>query len=137
MRTTTRGLYALKAVLRLAEEADRTNPMPVHELAAREQISPEFLQQIFYRMRKSGFVAATRGPGGGFYLVQSPDSITVYDILEAAGEPLELTPCASDRGTRKPCPQFVDCKAGRFWNDMEQLLARYARSRTLADIMKN
>jgi Rrf2 family iron-sulfur cluster assembly transcriptional regulator len=135
MRATTRGLYALKAILTLAKTSDGQTPVSLHQIASFEGLSPEFLQQIFYRMRKAGIIQATRGPGGGFYLSKKPEEISVYEILLAAGETLEIVPCAPERSRCRACEQFSSCDAGKFWSKMEILIIEYARSKHLSDLM--
>ncbi len=136
MKATTRGIYALKAMLMLAAESNEQKPIALHVIAKREGISAEFLQQIFFRLRKAGLIAAFRGPGGGFYLLKDKSEISVLSILEAAGEQLEISPCAPQRkdGARG-CRDSDDCCAGRFWSDIEDHIRQYAASRTLGSLL--
>ena len=60
MRVTTKGRYGLRAVLKLADQQDR-KPISISTIATEEQISPEFLEQIFYKMKQSGIIKSTRG----------------------------------------------------------------------------
>lgn len=136
MRTTTRGLYSLKAILTLAADSSKDKPLALHTIAEKEDISAEFLQQIFFRLRKAGLIAAYRGPGGGFYLLKDKSEISVLSVLEAAGESFELSPCAlSRKGAKQPCSKFKDCEAGQFWMSLESQIRNYAGSKTLADLM--
>jgi len=135
MRTTTRGIYALKAMLVLASESTAEKPVALHKIAERENISTEFLQQIFFRLRKSGLIAANRGPGGGFYIAKDTKKITAFDILQAAGECMEISPCsASKKGRHKSCSDLPSCEAGHFWLEMEKGIKAFAQSKTLADL---
>jgi Rrf2 family iron-sulfur cluster assembly transcriptional regulator len=137
MRTTTRGLYALKAVLVLAGESSEQSPLALHKIAEKESISAEFLQQIFFRLRKAGIISAYRGPGGGFFLSRPLNEISVLDILEAAGESLALSPCFDEiEGKRIPCGQFCDCSAGEFWMSLEKEVRRFAQEKKLTDLLK-
>ncbi|MBI9107493.1 MAG: Rrf2 family transcriptional regulator [Spirochaetales bacterium] len=134
MRITTKGRYGLRAVLKLAEAEDN-KPISISSIAADEQISPEFLEQIFYKMKKSGIIKSTRGPGGGFSLTKDLDNITLADILEAVGEPVTLSPC-STAGSKKDCPRTGDCSAYDIWQDVSQHLNEYFSSLTLEEIIK-
>lgn len=134
MRMTTRGLYALKAILTLAELSSEQKPVSLQRLAQMEGLSPEFLQQIFYKLRKAGIVKAARGPGGGFSLSRKPAEISVYDVLFAVGESLEISPCGSIRQTQVPCARYKSCHAAIFWTGMEQIIVEYAKSRYLSDL---
>ena len=136
MRTTTRGLYALKAMVALAEESSESHPIALHRLAAKEGISTEFLQQIFYSLRKAGLVSAYRGPGGGFFLAKEAGSISILNVLEAAGESFEIAPCAETcTASRQACEEFPSCKAGGFWFALEAEMRRYAQSKFLTDLI--
>jgi Rrf2 family transcriptional regulator, iron-sulfur cluster assembly transcription factor len=136
MRTTTRGLYALKAMLALASDASEKNPLALHKIAEKEEISAEFLQQIFFKLRKAGLIAAFRGPGGGFFLSKGSNEISVLEILEAAGESLELSPCALAKESGKAhCSRASGCKAGKYWMRLETEIKQNAASKSLFDLM--
>jgi Rrf2 family iron-sulfur cluster assembly transcriptional regulator len=135
MRTTTRGLYALKAMVALAEDSTERQPIALHRLATDEGISTEFLQQIFFSLRKAGLVSAYRGPGGGFFLAREAKTISILDVLEAAGESLEIAPCAETcSASRQACDEFQGCQAGGFWSALEKEIRNYAQSKSLADL---
>ena len=136
MRTTTRGLYALKAMVALAGGSSETSPLALHRLAADEGISTEFLQQIFFRLRKAGLILAYRGPGGGFFLARDAASISILEVLESAGESFNIAPCAEKcAGTRRACADCQGCEAGGFWSSLEADMRRSAQSKTLADLI--
>jgi len=136
MRMTTRGLYGLKAILTLAELSDEHNPVSLQRIAQIEGLSPEFLQQIFYRLRKAGIVKAFRGPGGGFTLNKRPEEISTYDILFAVGETLEIVPCSLEQNRKKACSNCAFCDAGDFWIGMERTIVEYAKSIYLSDFQE-
>ncbi|HAK46858.1 MAG TPA: AsnC family transcriptional regulator [Spirochaeta sp.] len=133
MRITTKGRYGLRAVLKLAEQKDR-KPLSISSIASEEQISPEFLEQIFYKMKKSGIIKSTRGPGGGFSLLKELHEITLADILAAVGEPVTLSPCSTE-GTKKDCPRTDKCDAYFIWKDVSSHLNDYFNSMTLKDMV--
>lgn len=133
MRITTKGRYGLRAILKLAEQDDR-KPISISVIAAEEQISPEFLEQIFYKMKKSGIIKSTRGPGGGFSLVKGLDEISLADILEAVGEPVTLSPCSTE-GTKKDCPRVDNCDAYDIWQDVSLHLNDYFGDISLQDMV--
>ena len=84
MRLTTKGRYALRSVIFLARRSSEGSPVSIRDIAAEESISADFLEQIFYRLRKKDIVASVRGPGGGFYFSRPLESVSLLDILEAA-----------------------------------------------------
>jgi len=134
MRITTRGRYGLRAVLKLTV-SDKGKPVSIRELSESEEISPEFLEQIFFRLRKAGIIKSTRGPGGGFQLDKSPDDITVKEIFDAVGEEISLTPCTSDTDPRSPCTRADNCIAHNMWVDTSEYINNYFENITVQSIL--
>jgi Rrf2 family iron-sulfur cluster assembly transcriptional regulator len=130
---TTRGRYALRASLALAKLGAQGEPVSINSLSEKENISPVFLEQIFFRLRKAGIVTSIRGPGGGFRFARSPDELTVRQILEAAGENLELVFCdkASDN-----CDRIGQCLSHCVWVEVNQLVKNYFSGITISTILK-
>ncbi|MBN1685130.1 MAG: Rrf2 family transcriptional regulator [Spirochaetales bacterium] len=134
MRITTRGRYGLRAVLKLTV-SDRGKPISIRELSESEDISPEFLEQIFFKLRKAGIIKSTRGPGGGFQLDKSPDQITVKDIFDAVGEEISLTPCTSDTDPRSPCERAGDCITRDMWQATSEHINEYFDNITIQSLL--
>lgn len=134
MRITTKGRYALRAVIALAETSQDGTPVSIKTIATQEDISPEFLEQIFFRLRKAGFISSVRGPGGGFFFSRPLSEITLCDIIEASGEGLDVGECSC--GKRGPCEEAERCPAGKIWSEMDARLREYAEAKTLEDILK-
>ncbi|MBP6853783.1 MAG: Rrf2 family transcriptional regulator [Rhodoferax sp.] len=82
MRLSTKGRFAVTAMIEVALY-ERQGPVPLSDIAARQQISLSYLEQMFSKLRQHGLVESTRGPGGGYCLGQSAGSITVADIIRA------------------------------------------------------
>jgi len=133
MRITTRGRYALRASLALAMLEKDGVPVSINTLSERENISSVFLEQIFFKLRKAGIVTSTRGPGGGFRFAQPLNKLTVKNLLDAAGENLELTFC--DKGY-EDCKRIGDCMAHHVWQDVSSAVNKYFEGITLASILK-
>ena len=134
MRITTKGRYGLRAILKLAQQEDN-RPVSISSIAAEEDISPEFLEQIFYKMKKSGIIKSTRGPGGGFSLTRDLSSITLADIFDAVGESVILSPCVTT-GTKKDCPRTDNCDAYEIWHEISDHFTEYFSGISLEDIVK-
>ena len=149
MRITTRGRYALRASLALvrlqnlpysadqkavnAAEEEHRNPISINHISEEEQISPVFLEQIFFKLRKAGIVNAMRGPGGGFQFVKSPDKITLKEILDAAGEELNVTDC--DKKAKACKITGRRCSSHAVWEDITTILDDYFSKTTLSMVM--
>ena len=134
MRITTRGRYGLRAVLKLTI-SDKGKPISIRHLSEQEDISPEFLEQIFFRLRKSGIIKSTRGPGGGFQIDRDPGEVTVKEIFDAVGEEISLTPCTSDTDPRSPCTREKKCIAHAMWVETSEHINNYFKGITIQDIL--
>ena len=130
MRVTTKGRYALRAITNLALAAS-DKPIPIKQIAGDEEISPEFLEQIFFRMKKSGIISSVRGPGGGFMLDRTPEEISVKDIFDAVGEGLEISPCMGEEG----CERAENCSVYDVWQEASDLIVSHFEGLTLRHIM--
>jgi Rrf2 family iron-sulfur cluster assembly transcriptional regulator len=132
MRLTTKGRYGVRAVVNLAaSEHDR--PVSISQIANEENLSPEFLEQIFFKLKKAGLIRSVRGPKGGFVLNRDPAEITVKTILNAVGESLNPTPCAD--GQIPPCPRIEGCAVAPVWQSFYDVMERYLDGVSLEDIL--
>lgn len=130
MRITTKGRYGLRAVLALATRSTDSTPVSIKTISEMEGISAEFLEQIFFRLRKAGLIASVRGPSGGFFFAKALEDITLKDIIDASGEGVSIAPCVCGKATT--CTKKDDCEAGRIWDAMSEHINAYLSSKTLA-----
>ena len=131
MRVTTKGRYALRAITNLAM-ADSEKPIPIKQIASQEEISPEFLEQIFFKLKKAGIISSVRGPGGGFVLDKDPAGISVKEIFDAVGEGLEITPCTGE----EDCVRSDDCLVQGVWAEASSHIVSYFENLTLQRIVQ-
>ncbi len=134
MRITTKGRYALRAIITLARMGEKGNPVSIKTLAEAEGLSPVFLEQIFFGLRRAELVRSVRGPGGGFALAKPVASITLRQIMEAAGEGLDITPCTC--GKNDECERRSTCSAESVWQALGDHMNSYLDSINLADIAR-
>lgn len=133
MRVTTKGRYALRAAIALGELGGEGEPVSIKDISEREGISAEFLEQIFFRLRKAGLIKSVRGPGGGFYFARSLDDISLYDLLVASDEGIELVPCLCEN--EAACERAGNCRASPIWAGLNSTLKTYAQGTKLSDII--
>ena len=133
MRITTRGRYALRASLALAKLEKNEEPVSINILSEMEDISSVFLEQIFFKLRKAGIVSSIRGPGGGFRFAQPLDKLTVKQILDAAGEELELTFCDKHSDS---CERIGECMCHGIWKETHAMINNYFSNLTVASILE-
>ncbi len=132
MRVTTKGRYGLRAVINLAM-SNHNRPVSIGSIAGEENVSSEFLEQIFFKLKKAGLIRSVRGPGGGFVLNRKPSEISVQDILSAVGETHGLTPCTLRRKTL--CDRPEPCAAHDIWTGLQKTMEDYLTKVTLKDIL--
>lgn len=95
MKLTTKGRYAVTAVLDLAFH-EGNGPVSLAEISARQGISLSYLEQLFSRLRRNNVVASTRGPGGGYSLARPDDEISMAEIIRAVDESYDATSCGGE-----------------------------------------
>ena len=134
MRLSTKGRYAVMAMADLARrECDPSRAVARAEIAARQEISLSYLEQLFARLRRKGLVQSARGPGGGYRLAKTAESTSIADIVHAVDEPLRATRCASEG---KGCMLKGErCLTHDLWEDLGQHIEGYLASVSLADVV--
>jgi Rrf2 family iron-sulfur cluster assembly transcriptional regulator len=130
MKLTTKGRYAVTALLDLALH-DGEGPVCLSEIAARQDISLPYLEQLFTRMRRKGLVASTRGPGGGYNLGRAAADIAVADIISAVDESFDATRCGGERD----CHGGKSCLTHELWADLSHEIHRFLQGVNLAQLM--
>ena len=130
MKITTKGRYGVRAVLYLASMY-YNRPVSIKTIADEEGVSKEFLEQIFFKLKKKGIISSLRGPGGGFLLNKDIAELTVLDILQALGESTDIAPCVEKEG----CERSVRCIASKIWIDLSQLINDQLGSLTIKKVL--
>jgi len=129
---STRGRYALRVMLDLAENSDG-GFIAMKEVAERQQVSLKYLERILPLLVEARLVEGVRGKGGGYRLTREPDEYTVGEILRATEG--DLAPVACLKKDCKPCPRAKKCKTLPFWKELDGLVADFVDARTLADLL--
>ena len=132
MMISTRGRYALRVMLDLAENSDG-GFIAMKEVAARQQVSLKYLERILPLLVEAKLVEGVRGKGGGYRLTREPDEYTVGEILRATEG--DLAPVACLRKDAKPCPRAKKCKTLVMWKELDTLVANFVDGKTLADLL--
>jgi len=131
MRLTTKGRYAVTAMLDLALHAAQ-GPVCLGDIARRQEISLSYLEQLFARLRRGGLVASVRGPGGGYRLSCPPADIHIARIINAVDEFYEATACEGRGG----CQQVGEvCITHSLWDDLSQQIHSFLSAVTLAELV--
>ena len=132
MQLSTKGRYAVMAMTDLAgRPTDRATP--VAEIAARQQISQAYLEQLFARLKRRGLVIGRRGPGGGYRLARPAHDLTVAEVVTAVDEPLRAVRCA---GTGPGCMKGgARCRTHDLWEETGRQIHQYLSGVSLADVL--
>jgi|TARA_B110000438_G_C15820520_1_gene654205 Rrf2 family iron-sulfur cluster assembly transcriptional regulator len=130
MRLTTRGRYAVTAMLDLALHS-QSRPVSLAEISERQTISLSYLEQLFSRLRKAGLVDSVRGPGGGYLLVGQADLVCVADIIKAVNESIDSTNC----GGKGDCQGGSICLTHNLWDDLSRQINDFLSGISLADLV--
>lgn len=130
MKLTTKGRYAVTAMLDLALHFDK-GAVTLADIARRQGISLSYLEQLFAKLRRSGLVDSVRGPGGGYNLAMPPSKITVAEIIVAINENIDATRC----GGEKNCHGDQSCLTHQLWEDLSAQIHEFLNGITLADLV--
>ena len=130
MRLTTKGRYAVTAMLDLALHYDQ-GAVTLAEIAKRQGISLSYLEQLFARLRRNGLVDSVRGPGGGYNLAHDPSKISVADIVVAINENIDARRC----GGKSNCHGDERCLTHELWEELSERIHSFLRSISLADLV--
>ena len=131
MLVSTKGRYALRVMVDLAEhQAERY--VPLKEVAARQDISEKYLENILKVLVQNGFLEGLRGKGGGYRLTRSPDQYTVAEILLLTEGSLAPVSCLTPGAPA--CERMANCRTYTMWKGLNDLIADYFGKITLADL---
>ena len=131
MRLTTKGRYAVTAMLDLALH-HHDGPVALSEIAKRQAISLSYLEQLFGLLRKRGLVRSTRGPGGGYRLGKEPDTIAIVDVIGAVDETVDATLCHG----LENCQGEARCLTHDLWNDLSEQIHEFLSGIDLAQLVE-
>ena len=132
MRVSTRGRYALRMLLDLAERKD-SGFVSLKEIAQRQNISKQYLEQIVSLLHASNMLRVNRGKQGGYMLSKEPSECTVREILRATEGSLSPVACLDDEVNR--CDEASSCKTLPLWAGLKKAVADYLDGVTLQDIL--
>ena len=130
MRLTTKGRYAVTAVLDLALHQDN-GPVSLAAISERQGISLSYLEQLFAKLRRNHIVSSTRGPGGGYTLTNSVNDVSVSDVILAVDENCKVVDCDENDG----CHGGYQCLTHDLWQELSNEIRSFLDGITLSEIM--
>ncbi|RJG06647.1 Rrf2 family transcriptional regulator [Noviherbaspirillum cavernae] len=130
MRLTTKGRYAVTAMLDIALHGDGC-AVSVSDISRRQRISQSYLERLFGRLHRSQLVKSVHGPGGGYLLASEPGGISIADIIHAVDETVDATQCHGQLN----CHDGERCMTHELWAELNMEINRYLASVTLAQLV--
>jgi Rrf2 family iron-sulfur cluster assembly transcriptional regulator len=131
MRLTTKGRYAVTAMLDLALHA-KSGPISLADISARQNISLSYLEQLFAKLRRNELVSSVRGPGGGYRLSRDESEIFVAEIVDAVNEAVDATGCRGE----SDCQQGSTCLTHHLWSDLSDQIHSFLSGISLASLVE-
>jgi len=132
MRLTTKGRYAVTAMLDLAINA-KEGPATLAGISERQGISLSYLEQLFSRLRRSKLVTSARGPGGGYSLAKPAHAISVVNVITSVDEDVDSTGCGGQRNCRG---KEGACLTHELWQDLSNQIHGFLSNISLGELVE-
>lgn len=131
MLISTKGRYALRVMVDLAEHST-DGFIPLKMIAARQNISEKYLENIIKLLVKAKLLTGVRGKGGGYQLAKAPKQYTVESILRVTEDSIAPVSCLDPDADA--CPHSAECRTLPMWRGLDKLITEYFENITLADL---
>ncbi len=128
--------YALKATGYLAARFNG-GPIQIQEISDKKKIPLKFLESILLELRKAGVLESKKGKGGGYYLLESPEKVSLAKIIRIVDGPISMLPCVSLYFYKKcsDCEED-DCKINKVFIETRDATISVLENKTLSDIIE-
>lgn len=133
MKISTKGRYALRLMIDLAQNQDQGN-ISLKDISKRQNISVKYLEQIASLLTKAGLVRSIRGSQGGYSLLYSPEKYTPKDILAVVEGPVSCVSCLETE--KNLCPRYNECLTIGLYEGLNKVINDYLESYTLKDLIE-
>lgn len=130
MRLTTKGRYAVTAMLDLAIHG-QAKPVSLNDISGRQGISLSYLEQLFAKLRRCDLVSSVRGPGGGYRLARNGAEISIAQVVDAVNESMDATRCQG----KGDCQDGDQCLTHHLWQDLSSQIHAFLSDISIADLV--
>ena len=135
MKLTSKGRYAVMALVDLAR-FDNINPVSLRDISLRQNISLDYLEQIFFKLKKNKIVKSIRGNQGGYVLSKNPNEIKLTNIFHAVDEKVKTVQCNKD--SKKGCNgRTTKCITHNLWDELENHINSFFEQKSLKDLIQD
>jgi len=137
VQLSTRARYAVMAMVELAGRGAPAEPVTLTDIAACQQLSQCYLEQLFGALRRAGLVASARGPGGGYRLARPARAVAIADIIAAVDESIQATRCTPGAAG---CLRQADgsdgrCRTHDLWEELGRQIELFLAAISLQDVL--
>lgn len=133
MMISTKGRYALRVMVDMAENQGDLGYLPLKDIAQRQEISEKYLEGILKGLVQARLLEGVRGKGGGYRLTKKPEEYTVGSILRLSEG--DLAPVACLESGAESCPRAEKCATLPMWKKLNDMIQQFFDGITLADLM--
>ncbi len=133
MNVPQKTRYALRAIFELSRHYGK-GPVKIIDVAKAQASPPRFLEVILNQLKQGGFVDSKRGKGGGYFLVRSPDKLTVGEVMYFIQGPIRLVECSGD-GPEGTCPLLSNCVFLPMWLKVQKAISNVYDQTTFQDFL--
>ena len=135
MKLTSKSRYAVMALVDLAR-FDNINPVSLRDISLRQNISLDYLEQIFSKLKKNQIVRSIRGNQGGYVLSKKPNDIKLTNIFHALDEKVKTVQCKKD--SKKGCNgRATKCITHNLWDELENHINSFFEQKSLKDLIQD
>lgn len=131
MRLTTKGRYAVTAMLDLAIHGIK-KPVSLNDISGRQGISLSYLEQLFAKLRRNELVSSVRGPGGGYRLSRDGKEISIAQVVDAVNESMDVTRCQR----KGDCQEGEQCLTHHLWMDLSDQIHAFLSDISIGDLVE-
>ncbi len=135
MKISTKTRYGLRALIYIAEETinDEEKLVRIKEISENQKLSVQYLEQILFKLKKSGIIIGKRGPNGGYRLNKTPEEISILEVFNVLETDIRVVMCDKHN---KNCVR-TDCRTLYLWDKLDVALSKILEETTLFELMKN
>ena len=134
MKISTKGRYALRVMIDLAEHDDG-GYTAMKEVAERQGVSLKYMERILPVLVGGGLIKGVHGKGGGYKLTRKPEEYPIGEILRLTEG--SLVPVACMEPGAEPCGRTIECRTYPLWHELTVLIDQFLDRKTIADLMKH
>lgn len=132
MKLSTKARYGIRALLDIAQH-DHEGPVLLRDIAKRQEISRNYLEQILIFLKAAGLVRSERGNRGGFVLAKDPSEVRLDQAVQVLEGKIALVECVADP---KVCPRTPFCPAHELWGEVTVAMSQVLKTKTLQDLLE-